>query len=744
MHFFVNLWVGIQNMVARVLLGILLRGWAIMLALLVGYAAMHVLGVRTAATSGALIVGWLVMLALMMMGSVYPFSFRVYTLGSIAWLGIANTVSWVVVVPLGIVMLATMVLASLPHYTQLQARRLNRWFLKHLSFLPGIDESGQLKTGDTLQGSADLMPTSRVRSLFGSRQTEGAPRRAATWDTTNGDRVILGAATREPRSRHKVPLIYYRPAAHLITVSGSGGGKTASVVVPNLLHWTGGSAVVMDPKGELLAATAGARQRLGHKVFRLAPGEATSSSIDVMEIVDPRRYSTPLVIANAKRIVTEWIMPEPEGGLGQNKVFFDTARNIIQTQILVAVAQWYHDQEAQTTRPTIGDVYDAISEAEHKQKLAQLYKELVDNPDRFGEMTRTIRNYIGNLVKDEINQKQDKGGGEVWESALNDVNTHMAFINQPSIRRVICGQTEQQFHPEMLFDGKTTLYLNFDMNILLNDPELVRLTIGTLMSTALNAPQDRMQGQCLYVLDEIQRLGKFGLVHQTALEYGRGKGVLMWAFIQSSAQLDAQAGEGTFASWKNSAMVQQYFFLRSVEGEAEKLSKEIGEATRARAERESTRGWGMDPLNPENQGGTQIHEEKRQVRTPDEITRLGRDLQLLKIEDYPWIESATSFPDHHASPIRWIQERRETPLPAHLRNAVDASDETPAVGAPTPDPNTDAAPESRLATPADPDRDPRTHTSDPELSVPGDDEAADPLAKLAATVRRLDAEEEEL
>jgi type IV secretion system protein VirD4 len=57
---------------------------------------------------------------------------------------------------------------------------------------------------------------------------------------------------------------------HLLTVAPAGAGKSVSVIIPNLLSHRG-STVVIDPKGELFAATAEARRKMGHRVIRLDP-----------------------------------------------------------------------------------------------------------------------------------------------------------------------------------------------------------------------------------------------------------------------------------------------------------------------------------------------------------------------------------------------------------------------------------------------------------------------------------------
>ena len=58
-----------------------------------------------------------------------------------------------------------------------------------------------------------------------------------------------------------------RDDRHILTVAGSRAGKGVSLIVPNLLHWPG-SAIAIDPKGELASLTASRRSKDGSRRVR--------------------------------------------------------------------------------------------------------------------------------------------------------------------------------------------------------------------------------------------------------------------------------------------------------------------------------------------------------------------------------------------------------------------------------------------------------------------------------------------
>lgn len=61
--------------------------------------------------------------------------------------------------------------------------------------------------------------------------------------------------------------IYHNGEGHLITIAGSGGGKSTGLVVPSLCELTEGSVIVTDPSGELAAMTARRRGEIGPVVY---------------------------------------------------------------------------------------------------------------------------------------------------------------------------------------------------------------------------------------------------------------------------------------------------------------------------------------------------------------------------------------------------------------------------------------------------------------------------------------------
>ena len=79
-------------------------------------------------------------------------------------------------------------------------------------------------------------------------------------------------------------------------VIGSGGFKTTTAI-STLLYWTG-SAVILDPAGEIAPMLRAARERMGHKVYEIDP--STNVGFNVLDWID---ITSPLADTNIDSVV---------------------------------------------------------------------------------------------------------------------------------------------------------------------------------------------------------------------------------------------------------------------------------------------------------------------------------------------------------------------------------------------------------------------------------------------------------
>jgi type IV secretion system protein VirD4 len=110
-----------------------------------------------------------------------------------------------------------------------------------------------------LHGSARWATPAEVSAVLKDRSQFDAPRS-----------VLLGAYRDHPNTSQPEGFVHWDGDGHLFTLAPTRSGKARTTIIPNLLRYRG-SAVVLDPKGELYAATSAWRAANVGPVYRLAP-----------------------------------------------------------------------------------------------------------------------------------------------------------------------------------------------------------------------------------------------------------------------------------------------------------------------------------------------------------------------------------------------------------------------------------------------------------------------------------------
>jgi type IV secretion system protein VirD4 len=339
----------------------------------------------------------------------------------------------------------------------------------------------------------------------------------------------------------------------LLTIGASGGGKFASVIAPNLLHYTGGSAIVLDPKGEAAAVTADFRRGIG-KVFIINPFNVLADILGPSHGTDPLQALDPeseTFTSDAETLAASIV---PDGGdTGRNGDFFrQTARNLIAGLIVHLRLQ--------------GDSLVGVSDVLHMP------------PDEFTIAMQHMRASHFAIVRDAAADMLDSGRGK-QESVLDTLRTARSelktFMNAEGIRRVL---SRHDFTWSDLKREKITIY------IVLPEAESKAFSRFTrlLLASALKALLRHEQHDPVpvyFVLDELATsVGESELdLIETAVSLGRGYGVRMHLFFQNQAQLNA-IFEKRAASLESGAGVTQYFEVAD-EVTFEKLRSRAGKTT---------------------------------------------------------------------------------------------------------------------------------------------------------------------
>jgi type IV secretory pathway TraG/TraD family ATPase VirD4 len=130
----------------------------------------------------------------------------------------------------------------------------------------------------------------------------------------------------------------------MVTVLGANGaGKDATVIIPNLLGYTNGSAFVVDIKGQAAAVTARAREEAGQKVYILDPFDMLKNGTARLNPLDGLDPNSGTYVEDIYSIVDALVI---ESGNEHNRFFVESARTVIAGAIDYIVRR-HHEEFAE-------------------------------------------------------------------------------------------------------------------------------------------------------------------------------------------------------------------------------------------------------------------------------------------------------------------------------------------------------------------------------------------------------------
>lgn len=347
------------------------------------------------------------------------------------------------------------------------------------------------------------------------------------WDASAG--VMLG--TRQGR------VVGWSDDRHLLSVAGSRGYKGVSLIVPNLLFYPG-SAVVIDPKGENAAITAGRRGKgtkkggpgLGQDVYVLDPfGDSglTSSSFNPLHALSP---TSPDVVEDIG-VFADALITHPDTG---EKHWTESAQALLRALILLVVRDpLFRDRRNLVTVRRLLTLTDPAIE---------IICERMNDQGEAGSGTATAQSALLKLFLDQTGpyayicnamgfQLMAMGDNERG-SVLSEARTQTQWLESPKMSAVLC---QHHFDLAALKTSKMTLYLCLPATRMATHARWLRLNI-LLAIAAMERVKGKPKIPVLFVLDEFPVLGYIKAI-ETAAGLMAGFGVKLWPIIQNIGQL---------------------------------------------------------------------------------------------------------------------------------------------------------------------------------------------------------------
>lgn len=457
--------------------------------------------------------------------------------------------------------------------------------------------------------------------LLKNNKTQGSARWISMWQAQkyfSKGSLVIGSAyvpskagVLDERLSRTMPLLHFNGEGHLLTVAGSGSGKTVSISVPNCLSWQG-NLVAHDPKGELVKLCRVERERQQREVITL---NSTLDNTDCLNVIDWLDISSDQVLEDAKAIVS-WLGNE-SASEKKDPFFEDMAKNLILLILLEVIFNPKLAQEEKTLRKVRELITSSI--------LVELIEFIAEKGSNYAfGATQQYANEFKSLAEQS---------GKTWESIRAVAFKMTDWLSIPSLARLVCGSDNKQLNRTIkttqLLNGKTDIFVCVPIKTLDSTPAVSRLIFGSLLNTVYNHYQKTgaFNKRTLFLLDEMPRLGYMKLL-ETARDFGRGAGITLWAIIQDLGQLEKIYGKSGVRSWMANSQIKTFFGIAEYET-AEMLSKTLGKETIT----SKTHTYAM--------GNTSVNQSEREkdILSAEEIMRLKTDSNGVASEQLVFIRN---------------------------------------------------------------------------------------------------------
>lgn len=371
---------------------------------------------------------------------------------------------------------------------------------------------------------------------------------------------------------------------NLLTCAGTRAGKGVAVVVPNLLLYPG-SAVVVDPKGELASMTAAYRhEKLGHKVVVLDPAgvadvpDELRGTYNPLSALDP---SDPRVITTAQTIASGIVVPNPDS---KEPFWDDNALDFIQACIL------YMTIHTHPYGRNLMKLRQLVSSGD--EGLYQAYVEIMRGKDP--DFEPSPAGAFDMMLKEMSSEAQFGGilretAAKIWQmgentrgSVLGTARTHLDFLKSPELWESLeaAQEGDHTFKLSELRDQDRplTVYLCLPVDMMHRQGRWLRLIVTQIIQHVERTGgsfDKSTQLPLLMLIDEFAQLGPIPSILNT-LTYAPGFGLRLWLIVQDLVQLKRLYGD----SWETifgACGVKQFFGVNDL-FTAKYISELLGEA----------------------------------------------------------------------------------------------------------------------------------------------------------------------
>ncbi|ARJ57135.1 type IV secretory system conjugative DNA transfer family protein [Campylobacter cuniculorum] len=370
-----------------------------------------------------------------------------------------------------------------------------------------------------------------------------------------------------------------KPLSSLV-VASPGSGKTAGIIIPNLLS-VPNSCIVTDIKGELYAKTAGYRQKhFNNEIQLFSPfswdntlffNPFDKSIVEKMQYIHIKKLAeqiaSTIFVAEKGKESDHWVT-------SAKTLFVFFAEYFMQKKQETSLFELYQAPKA--------DYFDFIDE-EYYYEVTEENEDDPNNRTRSQDNNLIWKTWLKQTSFDESIDENTRNQARAYQSISENefgsikstFDTYMKVFSNPQVANAT---SKMSFSFEDLREKRISMYIVIqteDMDIL---APLVRIFIESLFKRLMSGEECGDKNKFIYCfLDEFVRFGKMPFLLE-APALCRSYGLLPVFVTQSYEQIKKYYGEDDMNIIKNNSGYQVIFTMNS-EKDAKDTSELIGDFT---------------------------------------------------------------------------------------------------------------------------------------------------------------------
>lgn len=438
-----------------------------------------------------------------------------------------------------------------------------------------------LKNPPPIHGSAAWATAEQIQPFLKDRSSFDHP-----------SSIILGTYWDGQASR----FVHWDDDGHLLTLAPTRSGKSVTTIIPNLLRYRG-SAVVLDPKGELYETTSAWRAANVGPVYRIAPFD---TGADPATARFPRHGFNPLAEISTQqeaRAIAQLMFPRDPNA---TEFFNDDAVSFLTAVIQFVLAT------APPNRRNLGSVREAVSAP------YAVFLKLVSLM-RSSKLT-AVREAADNV----LGKSKDRG----LPNLRDTLHSKLALWSDPA---VVAATDRDDVRFRSLKDRPATVYITIPFTLVEPYAPVLRVILQSALDAMTTNPA-MPHIPVLFILDEFLSLGPFP-EFRNAIRTHASAGVRLWFFLQDLGTLQHFYPGSSWQPFFNTSARQFFGTDDPFTAELIASSRYLGNQTVAYRSTQAgsnssaqLTGWLGDSSNSVAvSNGESIHFVGRPLMSPDEM-----------------------------------------------------------------------------------------------------------------------------